>query len=152
MKNKRIIILILLISEVIILAGSAATPIISEITNPDKMDGKAPVIPGDNPHSENMNEMSDEMCIYLKTLISSINLGLILPLIMIYAGIYRKVKSSFTLGLIAVIFAQGMYAITSNPTIITIFGGVPGYIGIYQIIPDICTAAALIVLIRISLE
>lgn len=89
---------------------------------------------------------------HLKTLISFINMGLIIPLFIIYAGIYRKLHSSFTLGLMAVIFALGMYAVTSNPLLASILGSRAEYIGLFQIIPDICTTAALIILVRISLE
>ena len=88
----------------------------------------------------------------LKTAISFINIGLILPLFVIYAGIYRKMRSSFTLGLLAVIFALGMYAVTSNPLLIGLLGGRTGDIGLFQIIPDLCATVALIILIRISLE
>ncbi|HVP95522.1 hypothetical protein [Methanoregula sp.] len=88
----------------------------------------------------------------LKTVISFINLGLLIPLFIIYAGIYRDLKSSFTLGLLAVIFALGMYAVTSNPLLIGLLGGRAGDIGIFQIIPDLCTTVALIILVRISLE
>jgi len=61
-------------------------------------------------------------------------------------------RSSFTLGLMAVIFALGMYAITSNPLLASLLGDRVEYIGGSQIVPDICTTIALIVLIRISLE
>jgi tellurite resistance protein TehA-like permease len=88
----------------------------------------------------------------LKTAISFINIGLIIPLFVIYAGIYRKLKSSFTLGLMAVIFALGMYAVTSNPLIVSLLGGHTGDIGLFQIVPDLCATAALIILVRISLE
>jgi len=88
----------------------------------------------------------------LKTLISFINMGLIIPLFIIYVGIYRKLHSSFTLGLMAVIFALGMYAVTSNPLLAGLLGVRADYIGLFQIIPDICATAALIVLVRISLE
>lgn len=88
----------------------------------------------------------------LKTVISFINIGLIIPLFIIYAGIYRRMKSSFTLGLMAVIFALGMYAVTSCPLIVSLLGGRTGDIGLFQIIPDLCATVALIILIRISLE
>jgi len=61
-------------------------------------------------------------------------------------------RSSFTLGLMAVIFALGMYAVTSNPLIVSILGGRTGDIGLIEIIPDICATIALVVLVRISLE
>jgi len=89
---------------------------------------------------------------HLKTLVSFINIGLIIPLFIIYAGLYRRMRTSFTLGLIAVIFALGMYAVTSNPLLVSLLGGRTGDIGIFQIIPDLCTTVALMILIRISLE
>jgi tellurite resistance protein TehA-like permease len=89
---------------------------------------------------------------YLKTAVSFINIGLIVPLFMIYAGIYLRLRSSFTLGLMAVIFALGMYALTSNPLIVSLLGGKTGQIGVYQIIPDLCATISLVVLVRISLE
>jgi len=88
----------------------------------------------------------------LKTVISFINIGLIIPLFIIYAGIYRKMRSSFTLGLMAVIFALGIYAITSNPLLVSLLGGRPEFIGLFQIVPDLCATAALVILIWISLE
>jgi hypothetical protein len=51
-----------------------------------------------------------------------------------------------------VIFALGMYAITSNPLIVGLLGGRTGDIGLFQIIPDLCATVALLILIRISLE
>ncbi len=90
--------------------------------------------------------------VQLKTVISFINVALIIPLFIIYAGIYRELKSSFTLGLIAVIFALLMYAVTSNPLIVSLLGGHVENIGLFQVVPDLCTTAALIILVKISLE
>ena len=90
--------------------------------------------------------------VQLKTVISFINIALIIPLFIIYAGIYRELKSSFTLGLMAVIFALLMYAVTSNPLIVSLLGGHLENIGLFQVIPDLCTTVALIVLVKISLE
>ena len=88
----------------------------------------------------------------LKTVISFINIGLVIPLFVIYVGLYRRIPSSFTLGLLAVIFALGMYAVTSNPMIISLLGGTTGEIGVFSIIPDLCTTVALVILVWISLE
>lgn len=87
----------------------------------------------------------------LKTAVSFINIGLIIPLFAIYTGIYRRMKSSFTLGLMAVIFALGMYAVTSCPLIVSLAGGRTGDIGFFQILPDLCATVALVVLVRISM-
>ncbi len=89
---------------------------------------------------------------HLKTVISFVNIGLIVPLFIIYVGIYRRMRSSFTLGLLAVIFALGLYAVTSCPLIVSLLGGRTGDIGLFQIIPDLCTTIALVILVRISME
>jgi len=140
MKNNNLIIIII-ISAIIVLIAGFTIPAITELPHYEADDNKG-----------NMQPPINEENILIKTLISFINLGLMIPLFIIYTGIYRRIKSSFTLGLLAVIFALGMYAITSNPIIVTLLGGIPGYIGIFQIIPDLCATAALIILIRISLE
>jgi hypothetical protein len=49
-------------------------------------------------------------------------------------------------------FALGMYAITSNPLIVSLLGGRTGDVGLFQILPDLCTTVALLILVRISLE
>jgi len=122
------------------------------MTDTDNRDYNACKIPDERQAGEILKDTVNEEAIYLKTLISSINPGLTVPLFAIYISIYRKVKSSFTPGLMAVIPAPGIYAATSNPTIITLPGGFPGYIGTFQIIPDICATVARIIIIRISPE
>ena len=151
MKNNNII-LIITISVIVILLAGFTIPSITGIPHPEENGEFNNNIADERQIRDLMKETVTDENIYLKTLISFINLGLIIPLFVIYAGIYRKIKSSFTLGLMAVIFALGMYAVTSNPIIVTLLGGIPGYIGIFQIIPDLCATAALIILIRISLE
>ena len=149
--DKKDIVVIILISVIILVIASLTVPVILKM--PQSGTGKNPaqpqnVQPGQQPQQPAGKAEKKQ----LKTAISFINIGLIIPLFVIYAGIYRKMRSSFTLGLMAVIFALGMYAITSNPLIIGLLGGRTGDIGLFQIIPDICATIALIILIRISLE
>jgi tellurite resistance protein TehA-like permease len=149
--DKKDIVVIILISVIILVIASLTVPVILKM--PQSGTGKNPaqpqnVQPGQQPQQPAGQAENKQ----LKTAISFINIGLIIPLFVIYAGIYRKMRSSFTLGLMAVIFALGMYAITSNPLIIGLLGGRTGDIGLFQIIPDICATIALIILIRISLE
>ena len=153
--DKKDIVVIVLISVIVLALASMTIPVILRM--PHSGAGQNPaqspvqqqnVQPGQqSPPPAGQGESQN-----LKTAISFINIGLILPLFAIYAGIYRKMRSSFTLGLLAVIFALGMYAVTSNPLIIGLLGGRPGDIGLFQIIPDLCATVALIILIRISLE
>lgn len=137
-ENKNLVFIILVFVIVVIIA-SMAVPVFEKASKPA---GGAQQ-PGQQPQPVAGREEAKQ----LKTAISFINLGLILPLFGIYAGIYRKMRSSFTLGLMAVIFALGMYAVTSNPLVVGTLGGRIGDIGFFQIIPDLCATVALLVLV-----
>jgi tellurite resistance protein TehA-like permease len=138
--DKKDLVWIILISVILLVLVSLTIPILVQTPHP----GPGPI---QQPQSQGQDESR-----HIKTAISFINIGLIVPLFVIYTGIYRRMRSSFTLGLIAVIFALGMYAVTSCQLIVSLLGGRAGDIGLFQIIPDLCTTVALIILIRISLE
>jgi tellurite resistance protein TehA-like permease len=140
--EKKNLVWIILISVILLIILSLTIPVFVQAPHP--VNDKTQNPPQQQPAKEEAKQ--------LKTVISFINIGLIIPLFIIYAGIYRRMKSSFTLGLMAVIFALGMYAVTSCPLIVSLLGGRTGDIGLFQIIPDLCTTIALIILIRISLE
>ena len=151
--EKKNLIWIILISVILLVLVSLTIPLI--VKTPHAGPGQNP--PQQQPGAgqaaqQPLQPAGAEDSRHLKTAISFINIGLIIPLFVIYTGIYRKMRSSFTLGLIAVIFALGMYAVTSSPLIVSLLGGRAGDIGLFQIIPDLCTTVALIILIRISLE
>jgi tellurite resistance protein TehA-like permease len=149
--QKNDLVFIVLISVIAVIIASFMIPLIIKAPHsgtgqvPNQLQKSQPVQQSPPPPGQEENKQ-------LKTAISFINIGLIIPLFIIYAGIYRNLRSSFTLGLMAVIFALGMYAITSNPLIVSLLGGRTGDIGIFQIIPDLCATAALVILVRISLE
>jgi hypothetical protein len=139
---------IILISVIVFVIASMAIPVLIGAQAAGPGQDNAPPQPGQRPRpAQGQDEMKQ-----LKTAISFVNIALILPLLVIYAGIYRRMRSSFTLGLMAVIIALGMYAVTSNPLIVSLLGGRTGEIGLFQIIPDLCATVALVILVRISLE
>jgi len=152
--DKKDIVVIILISVIVLVLASLTIPVLLKM--PQSGAGQNPAQPPAQQNGQTGQqhpppaEQAESQ--QLKTAISFINIGLILPLFAIYAGLYRKMRSSFTLGLLAVIFALGMYAVTSNPLITGLLGGRTGDIGLFQIIPDLCATVALIILIRISLE
>jgi tellurite resistance protein TehA-like permease len=148
--DKKDIVVIILISVIVLVLASMTIPVLIKMQPGGGQNPGQPqnVQPGQQPQQPAGQAESKQ----LKTAISFINIGLIIPLFVIYAGIYRRMRSSFTLGLLAVIFALGMYAVTSNPLIVSLLGGRTGDIGFFQIIPDLCATVALIILIRISLE
>jgi tellurite resistance protein TehA-like permease len=155
--DKKDIVVIILISVIVLVLASLTVPVFLKM--PQAGTGKNPAQPQDAKQGQqgqqgqqSLQTSGQQESIPLKTVISFVTIGLIIPLFVIYAGIYRRMRSSFTLGLLAVIFALGMYAITSNPLIIGLLGGRTGDIGLFQIIPDLCATVALIILIRISLE
>lgn len=153
--DRKKIVLVILISVIVVVIASFIIPLYVKVPRPEME--QSPVRP---PQADNMEKQprmpsqpqAPDENKNLKTVISFINIGLIIPLFIIYAGIYRKMRSSFTLGLMAVIFALGMYAVTSNPLIVSILGGRTGDIGLFEIIPDLCATIALVILVRISLE
>jgi hypothetical protein len=153
--DKKDIVVIILISVIVLVLASLTIPVMLKMSQPGA--GQNPAQPPGQQQDRQPGQQAPPPAgqaegQQLKTAISFINIGLILPLFVIYAGLYRKMRSSFPLGLLAVIFALGMYAVTSNPLIIGLLGGRTGDIGLFQIIPDLCATVALIILIRISLE
>jgi len=88
----------------------------------------------------------------VKTAVTAINVTISIVLIAIYVRIYRKTQSEFTLGLIVMMLALLLYAITSSPLISVIFGFRSFGLGPFSLIPDLCAAMALSVLLYLSLE
>jgi hypothetical protein len=146
--EKNDLIFIVLISVIAIIIASFMIPLWVKAPQNEPGEKPDPSQPPQTPAPPHPQQPS----VQLKTVISFINIGLIIPLFIIYAGIYRRMRSAFTLGLMAVILALGMYAVTSNPLIVSLLGGHTADIGVFQIVPDLCATAALIILVRISLE
>lgn len=88
----------------------------------------------------------------IKTMISLVNIVFIIALMSIYRGIYRQVKSQFTMGLIIVMLVLLMYALSSNPLIHVLFGYQAQGLGPFAMMPDIFTTFALGLLLYISLD
>jgi hypothetical protein len=93
-----------------------------------------------------------EVYVSLKSAITLINIVIAVILIAMYIKIYRDVKSDFTIGLIVVMFALLLYAITSNPFIQSLFSFRGFGMGPFIMLPDIFTTVALSVLLYLSLK
>jgi hypothetical protein len=83
---------------------------------------------------------------------SLVNMVISIPLLIVYAKLYRDLHSKFTLGLIVVILVLFFYAITSNPLLHIIFGYYTLGLGPFTILPDAFATVALLVLLYLSLE
>jgi tellurite resistance protein TehA-like permease len=151
MEKKNLVVLIL-ISVIVLVLASFLIPMVIKTPQPGPVQNTVQNQIPTSPQQPRPVQQPPTPMENLKTVISFINIGLIIPLFVIYAGIYRKMRSSFTLGLMAVIFALGMYAVTSNPLLVSLLGGRPDFVGVFQIVPDLCATAALVILIWISLE
>ena len=89
---------------------------------------------------------------YLKTVVSFVNMALIVLMLAIYLDLYRKIRTNFTAGLLLLVIVLLMNALTSNPLVFLRFGFPVAGIGIGFIIPDLFTTIALSVLFYLSLE
>jgi len=93
-----------------------------------------------------------ELYYTVKTVISTVNVTLLIFLLVTYVDIYMKIKSGFTVGLIIFSMVLLFYALTSNPLMHRIFGFRAFGLGPFAMLPDLFTCAALAVLLFLTLK
>ncbi len=93
-----------------------------------------------------------ELFYTIKTVVSTINVTLLIFLLLTYINIYRKTRSEFTIGLIIFSSVFLLNALASNPFVIWIFGFRPFGLGPFAMLPDLFTLAALGVLLYLSIK
>jgi hypothetical protein len=86
----------------------------------------------------------------VKTALSSVNSILLLLILAIYVGIYRKTRSEFSLGLIIFSVALLLYAVTSNPLLHGVVGFRLTGLGPFTMLPDLFTCIASAILLYLS--
>jgi hypothetical protein len=87
-----------------------------------------------------------------QTVVSTINVTLLIFLLLTYAGIYKKTRSEFTIGLIIFSAIFLLNALASNPLVIWVFGFRPFGLGPFAMLPELFTSAALAVLLYLSVK
>jgi hypothetical protein len=87
-----------------------------------------------------------------KTVVSTINVTLLIFLLLTYVSIYRKTRSEFTIGLIIFSMVFLLNALASNPFVMWGFGFRPFGLGPFAMLPDLFTCVALIVLLYLSVK
>jgi hypothetical protein len=87
-----------------------------------------------------------------KTVISSINITLVIFLLGTYVSLYRKTKSEFVVGLIVFALVLLLYTVVSNPIVIYLFGFQLYGLGPFAMLPDLFTSLALGVLLYLTLK
>ncbi|MEM3399721.1 MAG: hypothetical protein QXP42_02730, partial [Candidatus Micrarchaeia archaeon] len=87
----------------------------------------------------------------LRLLLATLNVILVICLLYIYVRDYIRLRSNFTLGLIAFLFSFLLYAISTIPLIHIILGP---YVGpsIFSFIPLLFSAIGLIIFAKVSNE
>jgi len=93
-----------------------------------------------------------ELYYTVKTVISTINITLLIFLLILYIGIYRKTKSEFTIGLIIFSMVLLLNALASNPLVHWAFGFYAFGLGPFAMLPDLFTCIALAVLLYLTIK
>lgn len=93
-----------------------------------------------------------ELFYMIKTIISSVNVTLLVFLLITYIGIYRKTRSEFTVGLIVFSIVLLLYAIASIPIVHDAFGYRAFGLGPFAMLPDLFSLIALSVLLYLTLK
>ena len=93
-----------------------------------------------------------ELFYTIKTVLSTINTMLLIFLLIMYIGIYKKTQSEFTIGLIIFSLVLLLYALSSNPLIHWTFGFQAFGLGPFAMLPDLFTCAALVLLLYLTIK
>jgi len=93
-----------------------------------------------------------ELFYTVKTVVSTINVALVIILLFTYIEIYRKTKSDFTVGLIIFSMILLLYTVASNPIMHWAFGFHALGLGPFAMLPDLFACIALSVLLYLSVR
>lgn len=93
-----------------------------------------------------------ELYYTVHTVVSTINVTLLIVLLITYIGIYMKTKSEFTVGLTIFSMILLLNALASNPLIHRVFGFRASGLGPFAMLPDLFTLTALAVLLYLSVK
>jgi len=87
-----------------------------------------------------------------KTVVSTINVALVIILLLTYIDIYQKTKSDFTVGLIIFSIVLLFYTLASNPIMHWAFGFQAFGLGPFAMLPDIFACIALSILLYLTVK
>ena len=111
-----------------------------------------PFEPRPRPPFENQVEQDLELFYIIKTIVSSVNVTLLVFLLATYVGIYRKTRSEFTVGLIVFSIVLLLYAFVSIPIVHVVFGYRAFGLGPFAMLPDVFALVALAVLLYLTIK
>jgi hypothetical protein len=90
------------------------------------------------------------MFFMVRGIISTVNAGLVIFLLLTYVQIYVKTRAKFTMGLIIFTIALLLYAATSNPLLHVMFG--PYSPGFFEALPELFTTIAVVIMLYLSMK
>ena len=93
-----------------------------------------------------------ELFYIVRTVISAVNITLLVVLIVTYASIYVKTRSEFTIGLLIFATVFLMKDLAANPFVIGAFGFRLYGLGPFALLPDLFEFVALTVLLYLSVK
>lgn len=93
-----------------------------------------------------------ELFYTVKTVISTINVALLVFLLSTYIDIYRKIKSEFAIALTIFSMILLLHALSSNPLLYGAFGFRAIGLGPFAMLPDLFTCIAVAILVYLSFK
>ena len=101
---------------------------------------------------ENWERLREQLPLYftVKTIFSTISSILLVVLIMVHVGIYRKMGTKFSLGLVIFSVALLLYTISSNPFVHQMLGFRRIGFGPLMMLPEVFTCIASAILLYLS--
>jgi hypothetical protein len=93
-----------------------------------------------------------ELFYTIKTVISTVNVALVIILLLTYIEIYQRTKSNFTVGLMIFSIILLFYTLTSNPITQWLFGFSAFGLGPFAMLPDLFACVALSILLYLSVK
>jgi len=88
----------------------------------------------------------------VQTVLSTVNVALLLFLLTTYIDIYRKTRSQFTIGLIIFSLVFLLRTLTANPLFMWVFGFRAFGLGPFALLPDLFEFIALTILLYLSVK
>jgi hypothetical protein len=91
-----------------------------------------------------------ELYYIAQTVVSTVNVSLLIFLLTTYVDIYRRTRSQFTFGLIIFALAFFLRTVTANPLFMRAFGFAAFGLGPFALVPEIFELVALSILLYLS--
>ncbi|VVB68367.1 Uncharacterised protein [Candidatus Norongarragalina meridionalis] len=133
---------ILVLSFVLIVASAFVLPGASQFVRTHPGDFAGRFVPGDAMPADDYMDF--------RLVLSAANALIAIYLIFIYVKDYLKLRSAFTLGIIAVLFSFLLYALTSVPLVHILFGRYGA--GSFSFVPLLFSAIGLLIFAKLSNE